>query len=94
MLNIKNIKIRDISIIIILLILFNCSDKKSPNQPTEPEIIINSETKVLKEGTMQYLKSINENEIVFDKQAEGIADLKVGNIIVSGEGSGLSVKVT
>ena len=94
MLDIKISKSVYLFLIVGLLILFSCGEKNNPVQPTDSEVIINPETKVLKQGTMQYVKHIAENEIVFESQANGISDLKTGNIIVSGEGRGLLRKVT
>ncbi len=76
----------------ILLILFNNCSQKNPIEP-DSTVIINPETRVLKNGTMQYIKHQTENEIVFDSQAKEMTKLKTGNIIVSGEGNGFLRKI-
>lgn len=92
MFNFKKATFFRCSFAIFLVLFINCD--KRYLIPPEPDLIVNTQTIVLKEGTMQYVKHLTEDEIIFDSQAKILTQLKTGNILVSGEGNGLLRKIT
>ncbi|GEM_PF-3392290 len=91
MLYVNKINFLKCSLVVLFIFINNCA-QRNPIEPDSP-VIVNPQTRILKDGTLQLMKQQTENEIIFDTQAKEVSKLTAGNIIVSSKGNGFLRKI-